>query len=74
MDDEPVFKRTRWGTNHYELNPGNPIGLVLIVVILVLLVVMAYLMGNHIGPFGYPKHAPTPTEQGYVWTPDPPTP
>ncbi|WP_327429704.1 hypothetical protein [Streptomyces sp. NBC_01236] len=30
-DDEPVFVRSKWGTNRYVYNPNNPLGLVLII-------------------------------------------
>ncbi|MFD7976339.1 hypothetical protein [Streptomyces sp. NPDC059071] len=30
-DDEPVFKKSAWGTNRYYYNPRNPIGLGLII-------------------------------------------
>lgn len=31
-DREPVFKRSKWGTQRYYYNPRNPIGLTLIIV------------------------------------------
>ncbi|MEU1485594.1 hypothetical protein [Streptomyces sp. NPDC005752] len=30
-DDEPVFRRSEWGTTRYVYNPRNPIGLTLII-------------------------------------------
>ncbi|MFJ3702980.1 MULTISPECIES: hypothetical protein [unclassified Streptomyces] len=30
-DDEPVFRRSEWGTTRYVYNPRNPIGLALII-------------------------------------------
>ncbi|MEU7607461.1 hypothetical protein, partial [Streptomyces sp. NPDC041003] len=35
-DDEPVFKRSKWGTNRYYYNPRNPVGLALIVITLLI--------------------------------------
>lgn len=63
-DDEPVFKKSRWGTNHYIYNPRNPVGLALIVISLLFLVVMMVLMGKNAGPFAPPAD-PTP------WSPPP---
>lgn len=34
-DDEPVFIRSKWGTNRYVYNPNNPVGLALIALTLV---------------------------------------
>ncbi|WP_420078759.1 hypothetical protein ACN6AT_05780 [Streptomyces sp. JL4002] len=31
-DDEPVFRRSKWGTNRYHYNPHNPVGLALIII------------------------------------------
>ncbi|WMX45804.1 hypothetical protein [Streptomyces roseicoloratus] len=33
-DDEPVFIRSKWGTNRYVYNPNNPVGLALIAITL----------------------------------------
>ncbi|WP_433475971.1 hypothetical protein ACQPZP_02395 [Spirillospora sp. CA-142024] len=33
--DEPIFVRSRWGTNHYVFNWRNPIGRFLIVATLI---------------------------------------
>lgn len=63
-DDEPVFKRSKWGTNRYYYNPDNPIGLALIVISLLFAATMMILMSNRAGPF---KPAPTPPP----WTPPP---
>ncbi|MFF2652144.1 hypothetical protein [Streptomyces sp. NPDC058045] len=61
-DDEPVFKRNRWGTNRYEFNPRNPVGCALIVLVLVFAAVMLLLMHQHAGPFAHPSDtAPTPS-------------
>ncbi|MFD5409235.1 hypothetical protein OG749_41155 [Streptomyces nojiriensis] len=57
-DDEPVFKRSRWGTNRYYYNPANPVGLALIVISLVFAATMLILMSNRAGPFA-PEPAPT---------------
>ncbi|WP_405791668.1 hypothetical protein OG753_36395 [Streptomyces sp. NBC_00029] len=65
-DDEPVFKRSKWGTNRYHLNPDNPVGLALIVITLIFVATMMILMTNRAGPFA-PE--PTPTR----WAPTPAT-
>ncbi|MFF2569909.1 hypothetical protein [Streptomyces sp. NPDC058084] len=67
MDDdhEPVFRKSRWGTNRYTYNPRNPIGLALIVGTLVLTGVMLLLMENRAGPFAPPS--------GPTWSPPPET-
>ncbi|WP_086824387.1 hypothetical protein [Streptomyces sp. NRRL B-24572] len=57
-DDEPVFKKSKWGTNRYVYNPNNPIGLALIIVSSIFAIVMILLMENHAGPFA-PPPAPT---------------
>ncbi|MFE7185656.1 hypothetical protein [Streptomyces erythrochromogenes] len=66
MSDEPVFKRSKWGTNRYYYNPRNPVGLALIVVTLLFVGTMMVLMTNRAGPFR-PAPAPTPAP----WTPAP---
>ncbi|MCX2181184.1 hypothetical protein KV205_11670 [Streptomyces sp. SKN60] len=60
-EDEPVFKKSRWGSNRYVYNPNNPIGLALIIASSVFAIVMLLLMENRAGPFA---PAPTPT-----WSP-----
>ncbi|MCF6525103.1 hypothetical protein [Streptomyces sp. JJ36] len=59
-DDEPVFKRSRWGTNHYVYNPHNPVGLALILITVVVGAVVMLLMSQHAGPFASPSE-PTPS-------------
>ncbi|MCX4807709.1 hypothetical protein OG594_39985 [Streptomyces sp. NBC_01214] len=63
-DDEPVFKRSKWGTNRYYYNPDNPVGLALIVITLLFVGTMMILMANRAGPF---KPAPDPAP----WSPPP---
>ncbi|MGC0416175.1 hypothetical protein [Embleya sp. AB8] len=53
-DDEPVFKRSRWGVHRYEYNVRNPIGLTLTVLTLIAAGVLLLLMHNHAGPFATP--------------------
>ncbi|MER6996629.1 hypothetical protein [Streptomyces sp. NPDC000410] len=60
-DDEPVFKKSAWGTNRYYYNPNNPIGLFLIFASVALVIVMMVMMENRAGPFAPPS---TPT-----WSP-----
>ncbi|MGW2110117.1 hypothetical protein [Streptomyces sp. NPDC001948] len=43
-DDEPVFRKSRLGTNRYEYNPNNPVGLALIVISVLLVGGMLLLM------------------------------
>ncbi|MFB7588992.1 hypothetical protein [Streptomyces sp. NPDC056169] len=62
-NDEPVFKKSKWGTNRYVYNANNPIGLVLIIATSAFVIVMLVLMENRAGPF-----APTPTP---TWSPPP---
>lgn len=54
-DDEPVFKRDRWGTNRYTYNVHNPIGLALTVLTVILVVVVLVLMNKRAGPFASPN-------------------
>ncbi|MFD3555620.1 hypothetical protein ACFWWA_26520 [Streptomyces goshikiensis] len=63
-DDEPVFKRSKWGTNRYHYNPGNPVGLALIIITLLFVGTMMILMAHRAGPF---KPAPSPAP----WSPPP---
>ncbi|MGW1889911.1 hypothetical protein ACWCP6_06530 [Streptomyces sp. NPDC002004] len=35
---EPVFRKSRWGTNRYEYNPDNPVGMALIVLAVLVLI------------------------------------
>lgn len=74
-DDEPVLKRSKWGTNHYYYNPENPVGLALIVITLLFVGTMLILMANRAGPFAHPP-APKPwNPPAYEpsWPPLPPT-
>ncbi|MFF4583657.1 hypothetical protein [Streptomyces sp. NPDC001389] len=57
-DDEPVFKRGKWSKRYYY-NPGNPIGLALIIISSVAVGIMMLLMANRAGPFA-PEPTPTP--------------
>jgi hypothetical protein len=65
-ENEPVFKRSKWGTNRYEYNPNNPAGLALIVLSVAVATVMLILMHNPAGPFASPPD-PTPAP----WSPPP---
>ncbi|KOV18961.1 hypothetical protein ADK90_19060 [Streptomyces sp. XY413] len=65
-DDEPVFKRSKWGTNRYYYNPRNPVGLALTVITVLVVGTMLILMANRAGPFE-PPPAPAP------WNPAPVT-
>ncbi|MEU3403108.1 hypothetical protein ABZ766_04010 [Streptomyces sp. NPDC006670] len=56
-DDEPVFRRSTWGTNRYYYNPRNPLGLALIVGTMLFVGTMLILVTNRAGPF---KPAPDP--------------
>ncbi|MFD4997262.1 PIG-Y family protein [Streptomyces buecherae] len=57
-DDEPVFKKSQWGTNRYVYNANNPIGLALIIISCVVFVVFMYLIQARKGPFEPPKQTP----------------
>lgn len=45
-DDEPVFRRSRLGTNRYEYNPANPVGRALIVVTVIGVLIGLIVMGS----------------------------
>ncbi|MBQ0830858.1 hypothetical protein [Streptomyces tagetis] len=61
-ENEPVFKRSKWGTTRYAYNPRNPVGFALIVVTLVVVGVVMLLMVFRAGPFAvHERPAPTPT-------------
>ncbi|MCM2417750.1 hypothetical protein [Streptomyces sp. RKAG293] len=70
-DDEPVFKRSNWGTSRYYYNPRNPLGLALIVITLLVAATMLILMANRAGPFKLPPaQAPwSPPPYDYSWPP-----
>ncbi|MEU6944912.1 MULTISPECIES: hypothetical protein [unclassified Streptomyces] len=69
-DDEPVFKKSSWGTNRYTYNPRNPIGLGLIIASSVFAILMLVMMENRAGPFA---PSPTPTWNPPTYTYEPPT-
>ncbi|WP_097258971.1 hypothetical protein [Streptomyces sp. Ag109_G2-15] len=68
-DNEPAFKRSKWGTNRYEYNPRNPMGFTLIVVAIGFAVVMLLLMHNHAGPFAPPDTSWSPAPDMSRWAP-----
>ncbi|WP_327381768.1 MULTISPECIES: hypothetical protein [unclassified Streptomyces] len=75
-DDEPVFKRSKWGTNRYYCNPRNPLGLTLIVISLLFAGTALILMANRAGPFK-PTPVPPPWSPppiNYSWPPPSSTP
>ncbi len=74
-DREPVFKRSKWGTQRYYYNPRNPIGLTLMIITPLLAGTMLLLMANRAGPFA-PEPAPTwsPPRYEYSWPPPASTP
>lgn len=60
-EQEPVFKRSKWGTSRYVYNSRNPLGFALIVLTVVLVAVMLLLMHKRAGPLAPPSdHSPTP--------------
>lgn len=73
-DDEPVFKRSKWGTNRYEYNPRNPIGFALIILAIAFASVVLLLMHNHAGPFAYPTDPTTAPDTSEWIPPAPPSP
>ncbi|MGT2531961.1 hypothetical protein ACU4GG_36585 [Streptomyces nojiriensis] len=68
-DDEPVFKRSKWGTNRYYYNPRNPVGLALIVLSVLLAGTMMILMANRAGPFAPEPERPLPSPPSYHYAP-----
>jgi uncharacterized membrane protein len=46
-DDEPVFCKSRFGTNRYEYNSANPVGRVLIAVTAIGVVVALIVLRSH---------------------------
>ncbi|MGW4160294.1 hypothetical protein [Streptomyces sp. NPDC004788] len=64
-DHEPVFKKSRWGTNRYTYNPDNPIGLALIIGSVLFAVLMLGTM-EHRGKPSEP--GPTPSAPTYTFT------
>ncbi|MFC8765603.1 hypothetical protein ACFUAG_33460 [Streptomyces sp. NPDC057193] len=74
-NDEPVFKKSKWGTSRYVYNANNPIGLALIVISSVLAIGMVLLMENRAGPFAPPPDStwsPPPTQAPWSRLPDAP--
>ncbi|MFD9724058.1 hypothetical protein [Streptomyces sp. NPDC059072] len=72
-DDEPVFKRSKWGTNRYYYNPRNPVGLALIIITLLFVGTMMILVTTRTGPFAAPP-APkpwNPPAYDHTWQPLP---
>ncbi|WP_406280830.1 hypothetical protein [Embleya sp. NBC_00896] len=62
-NDEPIFKRRRWGNPRYTYNPNNPIGLALIIGSLTVGAVVMILMHTRSGPFAPPddtSYSPRP--------------
>ncbi|MFI7246553.1 hypothetical protein [Streptomyces qinglanensis] len=54
-DDEPVFKKSNWGTSRYVYNPDNPVGLALTILSVVLALVTIFMMNERKGPFAVPE-------------------
>ncbi|MFE6776521.1 hypothetical protein [Streptomyces sp. NPDC057702] len=71
-DYEPVFKKSKWGTNRYVYNADNPVGLALIILSCVVVVVFLYLITARKGPFALPESTPPPTYTPSTFTWDPP--
>ncbi|MGA4538460.1 hypothetical protein ACPA54_00530 [Uniformispora flossi] len=59
-DDEPVFKKQKWGNPRYVYNPRNPVGMFLIVVSLVVVVVGLVSLSNK-SPTESKPYAPYPS-------------
>ncbi|MFJ4687779.1 hypothetical protein [Streptomyces sp. NPDC088789] len=60
-DDEPVFKKSPWGTARYVYNPRHPVGLALIVMSVVVGGIVLLLMQLRAGPFAPPPDAVLPS-------------
>ncbi|WP_282695949.1 hypothetical protein [Streptomyces sp. CC208A] len=76
-DDEPVFRKSPWGTSRYTYNPRNPVGLGLIIAGSAFAIVMMVMMQNRTGPFAPPSekpwNPPTSTYEPPAYTYEPPT-
>lgn len=59
-DDEPVFKKQKWGNPRYAYNPRNPVGMFLIVASLVVGVVVLVSMTSK-SPTESKPYAPYPS-------------
>ncbi|NUP31433.1 MAG: hypothetical protein HOU01_06910 [Streptomycetaceae bacterium] len=59
-DDEPVFKKQKWGNPRYAYNPRNPVGMFLIIVSLVVAVVVLVPLSNK-SPTESKPYAPYPS-------------
>ncbi|MFI2431089.1 hypothetical protein [Streptomyces sp. NPDC018693] len=57
--DEPVFRRSRWGTSNYQYNPRHPVGCALTVITVIVGGVVFLLLYNRAGPYAPPAE-PTP--------------
>lgn len=63
-DDEPVFTRSKWGSNRYVYNANNRLGLALIVLSSVVGLVAMLMPATKSGPFAVddePATRPSPT-------------
>ncbi|WTW98955.1 hypothetical protein OG216_38950 [Streptomycetaceae bacterium NBC_01309] len=63
-DGEPVFKRSKWGTNRYVYNADNRLGLALIVLSSVVGLVAMLMLATKSGPYAIddePATRPSPT-------------
>jgi hypothetical protein len=74
-DDEPIFKKSPWGTNRYVYNAQNPVGLALIIISVAFAIIMLILMENRAGPFAPPPSTTwsPPTQEPWqypTYTPD----
>ncbi|MET9107802.1 hypothetical protein [Streptomyces zhihengii] len=68
--NEPVFKRSKWGTSRYVYNAENPLGMALIVLSVIVTVTVLVMMQTRSGPFALDDrpapYLPTPS----VYVPD----
>lgn len=69
-DDEPVFKRSRWGTSRYVYNHRSPVGLALILITVVVVGIGMIMMATSSGPFAHDDATPSdPQPMGRLSTP-----
>ncbi|MEU8135993.1 hypothetical protein [Streptodolium elevatio] len=59
-DHEPVFKRSKWGSNRYVHNHPGPVGMALIVSMLIGVSVVMVTPATRTGPFTVPDDSYSP--------------
>lgn len=67
--NEPVFKRSKWGTSRYVYNAENPLGMALIVLSVIVTATVLVMMQTRSGPFATDDR-PAPAPDPSVYVPD----